>query len=118
LNGDGRIGLHDLVLFRQHLGTASGAQPGDGDLDGDGDVDRADLMRLVENYGRTSASQSSAAVAGRILDPSHRDIRLRAARTSPIVAQRTPAVDALMQRTDWCVEALTARRLRTRYSRH
>jgi hypothetical protein len=118
LNGDGRIGLRDLLTLRQRLGTASGAQPGEGDFDGDGDVDRADLMRLVENYGRTSAMQPLAAVAGRRLDPSHSGVRLRAARTSPIAAQRNPAVDALMQRTDWSVETLTARRLRERVPRH
>ena len=63
LNGDGRVGLPDLVIMQQHFGTTSGASPADGDLDGDGDVDRADLSRLVANYGRTTATPPQAVVA-------------------------------------------------------
>ena len=80
LNGDGRIGLLDLVMLQQHFGTTSGASPADGDLDGDGDVDAADLSRLVTNYGHTTVTPPQAVVAVRSEIRAHRpSATLRAA---------------------------------------
>jgi hypothetical protein len=112
LNGDGRVGLRDLVTLRQHFGTTAGAQPADGDLDSDGDVDRADLMRLVENLGRTSASQPLAAVVGQISNPSYTGSTLRSGRRLTTTARRVVAVDAIVQDTNWTAETLSARRRR------
>lgn len=61
LNGDGRVGLVDLVILQRSIGTLSGATPQQGDLDGNGTVDRADLARLVARFGDSTATVSSAA---------------------------------------------------------
>ena len=54
LNGDGTVGLDDLVMLAQ----AYGCRPGDpnwnpvADINGDGVVDLADLVILVQHYGQ------------------------------------------------------------------
>jgi hypothetical protein len=59
LNGDDRVGLADLVLLRNNLGTAFATRE-TGDLNGDGAVTRADVAVLVKNLGRSAASPAAA----------------------------------------------------------
>jgi hypothetical protein len=100
LNGDGRIGLHDLVLMQQHFGTTGVASPTDGDLDGDQDVDAADLARLVVNYGRTTATPPQAVVAARSdIRAGQPSATLRASRVAMRPAERAAAVDFVLTET-------------------
>jgi hypothetical protein len=66
LNGDGLVGLRDLVILRQHFGTSIGATPAQGDMDGNGTVDRGDLAEFTRQYGRTSAVPSPAVPASAV----------------------------------------------------
>jgi hypothetical protein len=45
-NGDGLVGIDDLMLIIGKWGT-----PGPGDLDGNGVVDTGDLLLLLSNWG-------------------------------------------------------------------
>ena len=58
LNQSGGVDAVDIDLLGANLGTASGATPTDGDLDGDGDVDNDDLNQMITSilstfYGDT-----------------------------------------------------------------
>ena len=65
LDGDGRVGLRDLLVLRQNFGM-TGATAADGDLDGNGTVDRGDLVQLVRQYGQSSLSPSPTAAASAV----------------------------------------------------
>jgi hypothetical protein len=100
LNGDGRVGLHDLVIMQQHFGTTGIASPTNGDLDGDHDVDAADLARLVANFGRTTAASPQAVVAARSeLRADLPSAPLHARRTAIRPTEREAAVDFVLNQT-------------------
>ena len=61
MNGDGRVGLRDLILLRNNLGlTGAALTPQQGDFNGDSIVNLADVAIFVTHYGATSQS----AIAG------------------------------------------------------
>ncbi|RIK73034.1 MAG: hypothetical protein DCC68_25530 [Planctomycetota bacterium] len=60
LDGDGRVGLRDLMVIQRHW-NAAGATYADGDLNGDSVVDRFDAALLIENYASVFAPASPAA---------------------------------------------------------
>jgi hypothetical protein len=62
LNNDGRVGLRDLVILRNHLELEPPLTLQQGDFNGDSDVDLADMVILLENYGSTFPAPSPAAV--------------------------------------------------------
>lgn len=51
LTGDGFVGITDLLVMLQNFGRTHATLP-DGDTDGDDDVDVADLINLMNDYGR------------------------------------------------------------------
>ena len=72
-NADFFIGGLDLHILQTHLGTASGATPFDGDMNGDGAVGRIDAALFSMGFGQSSAAPpppvpSPSPAAGRV-DP-------------------------------------------------
>lgn len=63
LDGDGRVGLHDLALLQSQFGSAASGSPLAADLNADGIVDRADLALLAQDFGRTATNQVAAPAA-------------------------------------------------------
>jgi hypothetical protein len=55
-NQDGRVGLADYLIFKEHWGEATTRGALDGDFNGDGIVDRGDLDILTKNWGRTAGT--------------------------------------------------------------
>ncbi|MEX2187944.1 MAG: lamin tail domain-containing protein [Pirellulales bacterium] len=53
LNGDGRVGLADVIQWQRHVGGMI-ADAYEGDLNGDFNVDLADLAAIVAQFGATS----------------------------------------------------------------
>ena len=54
INGDGTVGLADLMALTDNYGRTAGASGQTGDINVDGTVGLADLMALADNYGRTA----------------------------------------------------------------
>jgi hypothetical protein len=81
LDGDGLVGVRDLIILRQHFGT-SGATPAQGDLDGDGTVGRRDLAEFTRQFGTASATPSPAAPASATSSPTA---------TGPLSSKRLPS---------------------------
>lgn len=61
LNGDGRVGLADLMVIQRNYNAAASRTYAEGDLNGDSVVDRYDVALLMENYARALAPPSPAA---------------------------------------------------------
>jgi hypothetical protein len=62
LDANGAVDLRDLIILRNHYGTAGGATAVQGDLTGDGRVDRADLAEFVRNFGRRAPNAAPSAI--------------------------------------------------------
>jgi hypothetical protein len=60
LNGDGRVGLADLVLLQAAFGASGPAGSVTADMNADGVVDRADVAALAAEFGRITPSASPA----------------------------------------------------------
>lgn len=80
VNGDGFVGLADLIAVQRNLGKLADAVWTDGDLDGDGDVDRADVAIIAANYGRRPAPDAPPQASEAIVTA--------APRASTLVARR------------------------------
>ncbi len=69
LNGDGVVGLGDLIALQRNL-AATDATYAQGDLNADGHVDRADVGALAQHFGRRlppiASPSASAAVVARV----------------------------------------------------
>jgi hypothetical protein len=64
MNGDGRIGLRDLVLLRNNLGLSGPAlTQQQGDFNEDSVVDMADMAIFITLYGGTRPAPSPAAIS-------------------------------------------------------
>ncbi|HET6428392.1 MAG TPA: lamin tail domain-containing protein, partial [Phycisphaerae bacterium] len=63
-NGDGEVGIADLVALAQHYGD-SNASWSDGDFNGDGTVGIADLAALADHYGTKVGQGAPAGGAAR-----------------------------------------------------
>jgi hypothetical protein len=64
-DADQRVGLSDLMLLRNRLGTVSGATAADGDYNGDGAITTADVALWMHHYGATlppSAPRPAASI--------------------------------------------------------
>jgi hypothetical protein len=90
LNLDGRVGLADLAILQANLGRTSGATPLQGDLNGDLAVNREDVARFVERYGRAYVPpvSPSSAPAAAVVTTSAPAATANAARVSRLSAQR------------------------------
>lgn len=62
LNGDGRVGLRDLVLLQSQLGATAIESPLAADLNGDGIVDRADMALLAGNFGAATSGPAASPI--------------------------------------------------------
>jgi hypothetical protein len=70
LNGDGLVGIADLMVIQRNFGISSGATAAQGDLDGNGAIDRADIARMVQRFGASAANPSpAAAVVATVASP-------------------------------------------------
>ena len=63
-SGNGTVDAADYTIWRDNLGTTSGALPSDGDADGDGDVDTDDYDIWVANFGGVATGGSFWALSG------------------------------------------------------
>ena len=62
-NADGSVDGDDLAVWKEHFGTATGAEAGQGDADGDGDVDGGDFLEWQRNVAAGGgAAEAVAAV--------------------------------------------------------
>jgi hypothetical protein len=102
LSGDNRVGLADLILLRNYLGTTAATRD-TGDLDGDGAVTRSDLAILAQQFGRSYSPAAAATIADQSPD-APQATRLRASRSAADRAIEAITDDATI------VRKLTARR--------
>jgi ELWxxDGT repeat protein len=104
LDGDGDVSLADLMVLRDHFGTASGATRDQGDLDGDGAVTRTDMALFVRQFGRRpatpSASPAVASVSESIREPfsPRRLTATRAVRPAPAATDAALSADLVLSR--------------------
>jgi hypothetical protein len=73
-DGNDAVNLNDVAIVQRNIGLTSGATRAQGDFDNDGDVDRADVARLANNFGRAytpPAPSPSAPAAVLARSPRH-----------------------------------------------
>lgn len=66
-NADGSVDVDDLAVWKEHFGTATGAEAVEGDADGDGDVDGADF--LTWQQGVSSGGSATAEAVNVVPEP-------------------------------------------------
>jgi uncharacterized lipoprotein YddW (UPF0748 family) len=59
-NADGSVDGDDLAVWKEHFGTATGAEVGEGDADGDGDVDGGDFLVWQQGVGGGGSGAAEA----------------------------------------------------------
>jgi hypothetical protein len=84
-NGDGFVGLRDLVLLRNKLGSDDLT----GDLNYDGLVDRSDLASFAGSYGTVAVAQAPAP------SPAPAAAVVRASRIRSVSAEITPNISSV-----------------------
>ena len=60
LNKDDRVGLVDLAQLQARLGAVGVTDPYEGDLTGEGNIDRADVVAFLRDFGSTPTADALA----------------------------------------------------------
>lgn len=91
LDGDGRVGLADLMVLHRHYLVGGTWTYAEGDLNGDTVVDRTDLAMLVDHWGSAFAPLSPAAPSSLSARASAKvDAAVGASREQPAVLRAAP----------------------------